>query len=270
MKFSSPAKINLGLDVLRKRPDGYHDIETVFQFLDWGDVLDISIETDETKIICPQVDANQNLVLKAVNLLKKITGTKKNAQIIIDKNIPIGAGLGGGSSNAATVMHVLNELWKLKFTKDELKRISVSIGADLPIFIEGTASKAEGIGDVLNEANPEEATLLIILPKCKISTKKAFDKISLISQKKIKNNILFNIFEDWARKNFEEIEDCFSWIEKYSKGNLSGTGSSIYAKFNSFEEASKIIDNAPECINCFVTKSLNRSPLLDELYKIGV
>jgi 4-diphosphocytidyl-2-C-methyl-D-erythritol kinase len=270
VNFSSPAKINLGLDVLRKRSDGYHDIETVFQFLDWGDTLEFSIETNETEIICPRINASQNLVLKAVNLLKEITGTKKNVRISIHKNIPIGSGLGGGSSNAATAMKVLNELWGLKLTKNELKKISVSIGADLPIFIEGLASKAEGVGDILTETNPEEKILLIILPRCKISTKEAFNKISLSNKKNIQNDSFFNFFEDWARNNYREIEDCFSWIEKYSQANLSGTGSSIYAKFNSFEEASKIIDNAPESMNCFLTKSLNRSPLLDELYKIGV
>tara|TARA_B100001094_G_C18193802_1_gene809172 strand:+ start:6740 stop:7552 length:813 start_codon:yes stop_codon:yes gene_type:complete len=270
MKFISPAKINLGLSVLKKRPDNFHDIETIFQFLDWGDEIFISLEVDKTEIICPEITREENIVLKAIKLLRKETGTKKNAHIRIEKNIPVGSGLGGGSSNAASVLKILNILWELNLEEDYLEFISTALGADVPIFVKGKAAKANGIGNIFTDVDPKEKIILLFLPKCRISTSEAFNEVNIDDYplgKKIKH---LNFFEKWARNKYPEIESIFNWIEEYSYGNLSGTGSSIYVKFNSFDEASKMMDNAPKSINCFITKSLNRSPLLDVLNKIGV
>ena len=270
MIFSSPAKINKGFNVIKKRSDGFHDIETNFQFLEWGDEIEFNFETNISQVSCPGIKEENNLAYKALNLLKKNFKIDKEVTIKIKKNIPLGSGLGGGSSNAATVLHVLNKFWKINLNKNDLKDLGVSLGSDIPIFIEGEAKKAKGRGEIFSKTHLKQEVILLIMPNCNISTKKAFEEIKQNDFKESKNKEDFNFFEKWARENFKEVNDSFNWIEIFKKGNLSGTGSAIYAKFNSFEEASKIMDNAPENGKYLITRSINKSPLIKELNDIGV
>ena len=270
MIFISPAKINRGFNVLKKRSDGFHDIETNFQFLEWGDEITFNFDTSTSQVICPKVKEKNNLAYKAIQLLKKTYKINKEVSIKIKKNIPIGSGLGGGSSNAATVLLVLNKYWKLKLNSKVLKDLGSSLGSDVPIFIEGVARKANGKGEIFSKTLLKEEIIFLVMPKCNISTAKAFQEIDISDFKNSKNSKDFNFFEKWARKNYKEVDDSFIWLESIKKGNLTGTGSALYAIFNSFEEASKIIDNAPKNNNYFVTRSLNESPLLKELNKNGV
>ena len=143
MIFSSPAKINRGFNVIKKRSDGFHDIETAFQFLDWGDEIDFNFNVNNSQVTCPEVEEENNLAFKALHLLKSNFKIKNEVSIKIKKNIPLGSGLGGGSSNAATVLLVLNRHWNLNLTNDILKDLGSSLGSDVPIFIEGEARKAK-------------------------------------------------------------------------------------------------------------------------------
>ena len=270
MIYRSPAKINRGFNVLKKRSDGFHDIETNFQFLEWGDEIIFDFDTKISKVYCPEVEEKNNLAYKAIQLIKETFKINKEVSIKIKKNIPVGSGLGGGSSNAATVLLVLNKHWKLNLSNKVLKKLGSSLGSDVPIFIEGVARKAKGKGEIFSETSLKEEIIFLVMPRCKISTAKAFQQIKADDFKNSKSSNDFNFFEKWARKNYKEIDDSFIWLESLKKGNLTGTGSALYAIFNSFEEASKIMDNAPKNNDYFVTRSLNESPLLKELNKNGV
>lgn len=270
MIFSSPAKINRGFNVLKKRSDGFHDIETVFQFLDWGDEIDFNFNVNNSQVVCPAIDEKNNLAYKALCLLKNNFKIKKEVLIEIKKNIPFGSGLGGGSSNAATVLLVLNKLWKLNLTNDVLKDLGSSLGSDVPIFIEGEAKKAKGKGEIFSDTFCKEEVIFLILPNCNISTAKAFQEIKPQDFERSKYDEGFNFFEKWARHNFREVDDSFKWLNSIKKGYLSGTGSALYTTFNSFEEARELMDNAPKINKYFITRSLNKSPLEKELNKIGV
>ena len=270
MIFSSPAKINRGFDVLKKRSDGFHDIGTVFQFLDWGDEIDFNFNVNNSQVTCPAIDEENNLAYKALHLLKNKFKIKKEVSIKIKKNIPFGSGLGGGSSNAATVLLVLNKLWKLNLTNDVLKDLGSSLGSDVPIFIEGEAKKAKGKGEIFSDSCCKEEVIFLILPNCNISTAQAFQEIKPQDFERSKCDEGFNFFEKWVRHNYKEVDDSFNWLNSIKKGYLSGTGSAVYTTFNSFEEARKIIDNAPKINKYYITRSLNKSPLQKELIKIGV
>ena len=270
MIYISPAKINRGFNVLKKRSDGFHDIETNFQFLEWGDEIIFNFDTKISKVYCPEVEEKNNLAYKAIQLIKETCKINKEVSIKIKKNIPIGSGLGGGSSNAATVLLVLNKYWKLNLSNKVLKKLGSSLGSDIPIFIEGVARKARGKGEIFSKTSLKEEIIFLVMPRCKISTAKAFQQIKADDFKNSKSSKDFNFFEKWARKNYKEIDDSFMWLESIKKGNLTGTGSALYAIFNSFEEARKIMDNAPKNNDYFVTRSLNESPLLKELNENGV
>ncbi len=270
MIVTSPAKINRGFNVLKKRPDGFHEIETFFQFLEWGDQIDFNFDANISKVSCLEVDEKNNLAYKALNLIKENFKINREVSIKIKKNIPIGSGLGGGSSNAATVLMMLNKFWGLNLTKDVLKDLGCSLGSDVPIFIEGKARKAIGRGEIFSKFFRDEEIILLVLPNCNISTAKAFSEIQNDDFKRSKVSKDFNFFERWARHNYKEVEDSFNWLNSIKKGYMSGTGSALYTTFNSFEEARKIMDNAPKNSKYFITRSLNKSPFKKELNEIGV
>ena len=270
MNFISPAKINLSLAVLKKRNDGFHDLKTEFQFLDWGDTLSVEIDKKKTITINNlKIPKEENLVYKALMLLEKETERDLSCKITINKNIPIGSGLGGASSNAATLMLSLNKLYNLNKTENELLEIGEKLGADIPFFLKGYASEAQGKGEILTVKKFKEGKILLLLPDCKILTKKAFQAIN---QKDLPFNWSRkkNSFESWVLDNFEEVKICYKWLEKFATPRISGTGSSLYVNIKSFEEGKEIMDNAPKKFKYVITKTLNQSPLLNELLNTGV
>ena len=269
-KISSPAKINLGLKVLNKRKDNFHNIKTIFQFLDWGDKIYIENEVSATEIICKEIKHEKNIILKLFHILKKEINFEEKLKIHIDKKIPTQSGLGGASSNAASVLLALNKIYNLKLSKKKLLEIGLLLGSDVPIFIHGKSCEATGRGEIFKNIFLEEKPILIILPDSKISTVEAFKKNKNFDPQSLNKKNFFNSFETWARKNFEEVNKCFEWIEQHNDAYLSGTGSTIYSLFNNFDEASKIMDNAPSNMNCFVTTTLNNSKILNEIKNYGV
>ena len=175
-KISSPAKINLGLKVLNKRKDNFHNIETIFQFLDWGDKIYIENEVSETEIICKEIQHEKNIILKLFRILKKEINFEEKLKIHIDKKIPTQSGLGGASSNAASVLLALNKIYNLRLSKKKLLEIGLLLGSDVPIFIHGKSCEATGRGEIFKNISLEEKPILIILPDSKISTVEAFKK----------------------------------------------------------------------------------------------
>ena len=269
-KINSPAKINLGLKVLNKRKDNFHNIETIFQFLDWGDQISIENNVMESEIICKGVHQRENIIYKLLQILKNETGFKEKLKISIDKKIPAKSGLGGASSNAASILLALNKIYNLRLNKKNLFNIALSLGSDVPVFVHGKSCQATGRGEIFENITLEEKPILIILPDSKISTQEAFEKNKNFCASGIHKKVFFNSFENWARKNFNEINKSFEWIEQYNDAYLSGTGSTIYSLFNNFDEASKIMDNAPSNMNCFVTTTLNNSKIINDIELWGV
>lgn len=269
-KINSPAKINLGLKVLNKRKDNFHNIETIFQFLDWGDQISIENNVMESEIICKGIHQKENIIYKLLQILKNEIGFKEKLKISIDKKIPAMSGLGGASSNAASILLALNKIYNLRLNKKDLFNIALSLGSDVPVFVHGKSCQATGRGEIFENITLEEKPILIILPDSKISTKEAFKKNKNFCNNGIYKKAFFNSFENWARKNFNEINKSFEWIEQYNDAYLSGTGSTIYSLFNNFDEASKIIDNAPSNMNCFVTTTLNNSKIINDIELWGV
>ena len=193
-KISSPAKINLGLKVLNKRADGFHNIETTFQFLNWGDDITIETKVNKNQIVCPSVEEKENIVSKLINLLKNTHGFKENLKVTINKRIPLKSGLGGGSSNAASVLVAINKIFNLDLSKKKLIDLALVLGSDVPIFVHGRSSIATGRGEIFKKVSLVENPVLVIIPNSKVSTKLAFENFNNIESIKYSNKKNFNSF----------------------------------------------------------------------------
>lgn len=266
----SPGKINLFLHVLGRRPDGYHLLQTAFQFIDFCDYLTFSLRSDsQIKLEAPSLDfpAEQNLIYRAAMLLRDYTGVNKGIEISVEKNIPLGGGLGGGSSNAATTLLILNLLWDTGLTLDELLALGLKLGADLPIFIDGRASFAEGVGEQLESVIYPEKWVLILMPPCSVDTGKIFSDSQLTRNTPPITIAEFfekggrNDCEPVARKHFPEIANALDWLGQYVPVKMTGTGSSIFAIFEDKETALQIFNKIPEPLTGIIVKGLNSSPL---------
>ena len=271
MIFSSPAKINLSLKIVRKRSDGFHDIQSDFQFLNWGDKIEIctsdKLSVSTTKI---QVSQKENLVTKALTKIESFCDTKLNYSVKIEKNIPLGSGLGGGSSNAATVMLAVNSLANLNLSLDVLVDLGKSLGSDIPFFLKCLSGRVSGIGEVIEPKEFSEDLVMIILPECSISTKDAYNAVTFEEISKKRSMLKGNFFEEWVLINYPQVREAFDFISKNKNVSISGTGSSLFTKINSFEEGKEIMDNAPIKLPYVITDTINKSPLLYELLNSGV
>ncbi|QCI23725.1 4-(cytidine 5'-diphospho)-2-C-methyl-D-erythritol kinase [Buchnera aphidicola (Macrosiphoniella sanborni)] len=281
--WPSPAKINLFLYITGIRKDKYHNIQTLFQFINYGDTLKIvPNKTGSIKLFTQEkyLLNKQNSIITAAKLLKKkgliykrIFNTYNGAKIFLKKKIPIGSGLGGGSSNAATTLIVLNKLWNTQFTLQELSLFGLEIGSDVPGFIMGHTAIIEGIGDILYPIKKKEKWYVVVYPYIHISTKKMFLNPLLTkyhSKKSIQellNAPFNNDFEDIAKKTFIKIKKLLAILSSYAHFRMTGTGSCIFSEFNDKNSAEKIFKLIPKNMKSFVAKSLNISPLHEMIYK---
>ncbi|BAC24494.1 ychB [Wigglesworthia glossinidia endosymbiont of Glossina brevipalpis] len=279
--WPSPAKINLFLSVTGIRKDGYHFIQTLFQFLNYGDYLIFNTTSDKKIKLINKIHGirnENNLIIRAAKSLKDFMWKNKNhdtpgVKIFIKKYIPIGGGLGGGSSNAATTLIALNEHWKCKLSLNTLADLGLQIGIDIPVFIYGKSAFAEGIGEKLSLFQPKEKFYLIVIPPIKISTKLIFNKFILNKKSYLKScnqylkKPLKNDFEPMIRKNFIIIDNLINYLSKFSNFRLTGTGSCIFSEFDSECKAKEILYKLPNKIKGFVSKGTNIS-YLKEILKI--
>ncbi|MDD0824594.1 4-(cytidine 5'-diphospho)-2-C-methyl-D-erythritol kinase [Mannheimia sp. AT1] len=271
----SPAKLNLFLYITNKRADGYHELQTLFQFLDFGDEIEIEV-TDSPEIeLINQVEGvavEDNLIYKAATLLQKTTACTKGAKIAVTKNLPMGGGVGGGSSNAATVLVGLNHLWNTGLSLEVLAELGLSLGADVPIFVRGTAAFAEGVGEVLTPCEPAEKWYVVLKPDVSISTAVVFNAPNLPrntpkrSLEELLNNNWANDCEKVVRENYSEVEDLIQELLQYARFRLTGTGACIFAEFNTKAEAEKVFVHKPKQLFGFMAKGQNISPLHQKLY----
>lgn len=274
--WPAPAKLNLFLYITGQRKDGYHLLQTLFQFLDYGDTLTIRPRDDEQiNLLTPVdgVDNEQNLIVRAARLLQQhcerydIRPAQFGADIGIEKCLPMGGGLGGGSSNAATVLVALNHLWQSGLSVDTLAELGLQLGADVPVFVRGHSAFAEGIGEQLTPANPLEKWYLVAHPGVSIATPLIFGDPELTRNSPIRdletllNQTFVNDCEAIARKRFREVEQLLSWLLEYAPARLTGTGACVFAEFDTEFAARQVLDQAPEWLNGFVARGVNISPL---------
>ncbi|AIU88580.1 4-(cytidine 5'-diphospho)-2-C-methyl-D-erythritol kinase [Pectobacterium odoriferum] len=274
--WPAPAKLNLFLYITGQREDGYHLLQTLFQFLDYGDTLTIRARDDDQINLLTSVDGvenEQNLIVRAARLLQQhcerhtIHPARFGADISIDKCLPMGGGLGGGSSNAATVLVALNHLWQSGLSVDTLAELGLQLGADVPVFVRGHAAFAEGIGEQLTPANPPEKWYLVAHPGVSIPTPLIFSDPELTRNSPIRdletllNQTFVNDCEAIARKRFREVEQLLSWLLEYAPARLTGTGACVFAEFDTEFAARQVLGQAPEWLNGFVARGVNISPL---------
>lgn len=275
-QWPSPAKLNLFLYITGRRADGYHTLQTLFQFLDYGDTISIAPRSDgEIRLLTPVdgVAYEDNLIVRAARLLMKTAAQRgslpsgSGADIGIEKRLPMGGGLGGGSSNAATVLVALNQLWQCGLSLDELAALGIQLGADVPVFVRGQAAFAEGVGEILTPVNPAEKWYLVAHPGVSIPTPVIFNDPDLPrntpkrSIETLLNCEFSNDCEVIARKRFREVDAALSWLLEYAPSRLTGTGACIFAEFDTESRARQVLEQAPEWLEGFVAKGVNLSSL---------
>jgi len=279
----SPAKLNLCLHIVGRRPDGYHELQTLFQFLQYGDTIHFEPTGDQRPGVrlaapLPGVRDEDNLVLRAARLL---AGRREQSlpgiTLSVDKCLPMGGGLGGGSSNAATVLLGLNHYWQLGCSLDELAQLGLQLGADVPVFVRGHAAWGEGVGEQLTPANPPEDWFVVLKPACDINTGKIFSEQGLTrNTPRIKIAPAFegdasryrNDCEDVVRKLYPEVNQSLEWLSQFGPARLTGTGACIFGRFPTESAARIIWESKPSGITGFVAQGVNRSPLHTKLTEL--
>jgi 4-diphosphocytidyl-2-C-methyl-D-erythritol kinase len=280
-QFPSPAKLNLFLHIVGRRADGYHELETVFQFLSLADNLSIRRTIDPSINLLTPIDGvrnDDNLIVRAAKLLQAKAQSPFGAEIKINKLLPMGGGLGGGSSNAATVLLALNLLWQSKLSYQQLAELGLQLGADVPIFIHGFAAFAQGIGEKLTPVYPDESIYLISKPNCSISTQQVFTAKDLTRNTA---TLASNAFDDKTYINgyhndcqnlvinhYPEVAKLLAWLIEYAPSRMTGTGACIFSRFNSEQEAKRVQKLLPNTITSFVTKGINTSSLHSALQQL--
>ncbi|TCV99687.1 4-(cytidine 5'-diphospho)-2-C-methyl-D-erythritol kinase [Biostraticola tofi] len=275
-QWPAPAKLNLFLYITGRRDDGYHHLQTLFQFLDYGDSLSFAPRNDGKICLLTAlagVDDEENLIVKAARLLQRQPKVKRNnrslpgVDIWLDKKLPMGGGLGGGSSDAATTLVALNHLWQCGLDEDQLADLGVSLGADLPVFIRGRAAFAEGIGERLTPASPPEKWYLVTVPSVSVSTPAIFGSPALKRDSPVRtlDQLMalpfHNDCESIARNRFYEVEQHLSWLLEYAPSRLTGTGACVFAEFDTEAEARHVLEQTPAWMHGFVAHGVNVSPL---------
>ncbi|STV53645.1 4-diphosphocytidyl-2-C-methyl-D-erythritol kinase [Klebsiella pneumoniae] len=279
-RWPSPAKLNLFLYITGQRADGYHTLQTLFQFLDYGDTLTIEPRTERPTAPADaggrragrgESDRSRRASADACRQRKRSPAGGSGADISIDKRLPMGGGLGGGSSNAATVLVALNHLWGCGLSEDELATLGLQLGADVPVFVRGHAAFAEGVGEILTPVEPEEKWYLVAHPGVSIPTPIIFrdPELPRNTPRRSINTLLncefSNDCELIARKRFREVDAALSWLLEYAPSRLTGTGACVFAEFNTESAARQVLDTAPAWLNGFVARGVNLSPLKQAL-----
>jgi 4-diphosphocytidyl-2-C-methyl-D-erythritol kinase len=280
--FLAPAKINLFLHITGQRADGYHLLQTVFRLLDLYDTIHLRPTNDGAIKRCNDVagvPAEQDLCIRAAKLLQQRTHCQLGVEILVEKRIPMGGGLGGGSSDAATVLLALNRLWQLNLSRSELMSLGLKLGADVPFFIFGQNAWAEGVGEQLEAINLRDAYYVVLNPNIHVSTAQIF------ANKQLTKNTIPKTMSDFSRatkltasnlsaeftNNLEKIVcseypavlDCLNWLSQFGDARMSGSGASVFLEVEDEKTAVDICNQKPKDIQGFVAKGLNQHPLID-------
>lgn len=266
----SPAKLNLFLHITGRRADGYHDLQTVFQLLNYGDSISLSCRNDGQFTLSPELSGvapEDNLIIQAAKRLQQQTGSPLGADIQLDKHLPMGGGLGGGSSNAATTLVGLNHLWQTQQSTEQLAELGVALGADVPVFVRGYSAWAEGIGENLTPLTLPERWYLVVKPPCHVSTAEIFSHEELTRDTAAITVAAFfeqggqNDCENVVCKCYPEVSKALIWLKQYANAQLTGTGACVFATFSDSAQAQAVLDKTPSDWECFIAKGINHSPI---------
>lgn len=269
LTLTAPAKLNLFLHITGRRDDGYHNLQTVFQLLDHGDTLDIAAtETGEIRVLPELADVplKDNLIYKAARLLQQHSHCPKGADITLHKVLPMGGGIGGGSSDAATTLLGLNQLWGLNLPLEELANLGRKLGADVPVFLHGRSAWAEGIGEQLTPLDLPEDYFVVLTPDCHVATAKIFSHKGLTRDTPVIKVAAFleqgghNDCQPLVQNLYPEVDKALNWLVKFADAKMTGTGACVFAKVDSQEQGQKILEQAPDNLKGFVAKGVNLSP----------
>ena len=286
--YPAPAKVNLFLHVVGQRDDGYHLLQTVFRLLDYADTIYIRPRTDG---ILRRLGGNadipeqHDLCMRAAHLIKEHTGSSLGADIALQKQIPMGGGLGGGSSDAATVLLALNHLWNLQLSRQELQTLGLKLGADVPVFVFGQNAWAEGIGEDLRPILLKPAWYVVLTPPTHVSTAQIFSSEEL-TRNTIPTTIaafsgqasgtdsegrpIQNDLESVVCRQYPVVASCLNWLNRFSQARMSGSGASVFAEFASRTEAESVLETlareyagsiAGHPVKGFVAHGLEKHPL---------
>jgi 4-diphosphocytidyl-2-C-methyl-D-erythritol kinase len=273
-RWPAPAKLNLFLHVTGRRPDGYHSLQTVFHLIDLCDTIGITVRPDgriERRGGPPGVDAESDLTVRAARALQQATGCPLGATLRIEKRIPMGGGLGGGSSDAATVLLALNDLWRTGLSVDELARIGLPLGADVPVFVRGSSAWGQGVGEDLQPLELPNAWYVVIHPGVAVGTREVFQSPELTRNSPVITIRAFfqaggrNDCEPVVRARFPEVGEALDWLGQFAPSRLTGTGSCIFAACATEMDAERIAARAPDRWTSYVARGLNVSPMTEML-----
>ena len=268
--WPAPAKLNLFLHITGRREDGYHLLQTVFQFLDFGDELIFTPREDGTihrLTELPGVPAEQDLVVRAAVLLKQRAGRDLGVDIEIIKNLPMGGGLGGGSSDAATTLVALNQIWACGLSIEQLAELGLQLGADVPVFVRGQAAWAEGVGEVLSPVELPEPWFVVLIPPVNVPTAKVFSDPQLIRDcpaitiRDFLSGHADNICEPLVRQGWPEVDAALTDLSEFAAARMTGTGACVFAAFEQEQAARSAWQQLSDKWSGFVARGKNTSPL---------
>ena len=269
IRVPSTAKLNLFLHITGRRDDGYHELQTIFQLIDLSDWLEFT-QTDDLQISIDglnSVDLEHNLIYKATQILKPYAQKITGLSIRVEKNIPMGAGLGGGSSNAATTLIVVNQLWQCGLSIEQLAKLGVKLGADVPIFVYGRNAWAEGIGEQLTFIDLEQKKYIVLKPDCFISTQLLFSQKTLTRNTKTSTFCAYqltpfnfgNNFGPLAKSLYPEVNEAMQYLDQFGIAKLTGTGACVFTEVTSDMNIDDVLAHSP--CKAYLVNGLNESPL---------
>ncbi|WP_167145674.1 4-(cytidine 5'-diphospho)-2-C-methyl-D-erythritol kinase [Pseudomonas sp. OTU750018] len=270
LTLPAPAKLNLMLHILGRRTDGYHELQTLFQFLDFGDELGFALRPDGEIHLHTPIDGvphDSNLIVRAARMLQQHANCTLGADIWLDKRLPMGGGIGGGSSDAATTLLGLNHLWQLNYSEDQLASLGLSLGADVPVFVRGHAAFAEGVGEKLQPVTLSEPWFLVAIPQVLVSTAEIFSDPELTRDTPpIKVRSLLegggrNDCQPVVQKRYPEVHNALILLNKFVPTRLTGTGACVFGSFPNQDDADKVARQLPATLPSFIAQGRNISML---------
>ena len=267
--YAAPGKLNLFLHVLGRRPDGRHELQTVFRLIDRADRVGVAARKDG-QVVFSGLFGEENLCVKAARLLQRESGTKQGADLALEKNLPVGGGLGGGSSDAATVLLALNRLWDLRLRRQKLIEFAARLGADMPFFVFGRNALGEGFGERLRGLDLAPAWYLVLTPQVSVSTAEIFSDAALTRDTKPLTMAPFlsgqgrNDLEPVAVRRYPEIAELLAWLRQRNPlARMTGSGACVFAEFSRQDEAAAAQRALPAGMRGFVARGLDRHPLYE-------
>ena len=278
LTLPAPAKLNLFLHITGRRADGYHELQTLFQFLDHGDELGFALREDGEIHLRTPIDGvphDNNLIVRAARLLQQESGTPLGADIWLDKRLPMGGGIGGGSSDAATTLLGLNHLWQTGLDEDHLAALGLRLGADVPVFVRGRAAFAEGVGEQLQAVELSEPWFLVAVPQVFVSTAEVFSAPELtrntppIKVRSLLEGGGHNDCQPVVEARYPEVRNALILLNKFVPARLTGTGACVFGSFPNRDDADKVARQLPATLPSFVAQGRNISMLHRRLKELA-